>query len=383
MRLIASLLLLSTSRASEEATCDNQADYYKKGWGPEDTPVKDCEWVSGKPLTRCLIKDENKLGASYGCGGACGRYLTCPDSDSVDWHKEGEPAKNCAWASQWAPRCTVIGEDGTTAQESCTAACGFTAEEASADGPAGRPCEVKQDPASVFCLETCKDASVPESCPCQGVIYNCPRLRWIENQATATCQPNDFYENFVDPALKDFLYSSIGSDGTVYACLTKEDCAGDPSATKIPFSDVKTLYNALGLGNPWKACEKAPSTGGGSGDMGGSSGQEWWMFEPDENGVVNYWMYRDAECTIPWRSTETGCHPWYNCSLRCGNQAPRRRTHFGSPRFLRAGVLLRVARAGRSRSLKETCWRAAPLKKTRRDRQKEDHPERGQVAQRT
>ena len=85
------------SRASEEATCDNQADYYKKGWGPEDTPVKDCEWVSGKPLTRCLIKDENKLGASYGCGGACGRYLTCPDSDSVDWHKEGEPAKNCAW----------------------------------------------------------------------------------------------------------------------------------------------------------------------------------------------------------------------------------------------------------------------------------------------
>ena len=54
-------------------------------------------------------------------------------------------------ASQWAPRCTVIGEDGTTAQESCTAACGFTAEEASADGPAGRPCEVKQDPASVFC----------------------------------------------------------------------------------------------------------------------------------------------------------------------------------------------------------------------------------------
>ena len=86
-----------------------------------------------------------------------------------------------------------------------------------------------------------------------------PRRRWIENQATATCQPNDFYENFVDPALKDFLYSSIGSDGTVYACLTKEDCAGDPSATKIPFSDVKTLYNALGLGNPWKACEKAPS----------------------------------------------------------------------------------------------------------------------------
>ena len=34
-----------------------------------------------------------------------------PCADDAAWHKKNEPAKDCAWVSQWAPRCNVKGED--------------------------------------------------------------------------------------------------------------------------------------------------------------------------------------------------------------------------------------------------------------------------------
>ena len=43
--------------------------------------------------------------------------------DSTTWHKNGDPAKDCAWVSEWAPRCQVKGADKSLASEHCTCAC--------------------------------------------------------------------------------------------------------------------------------------------------------------------------------------------------------------------------------------------------------------------
>ena len=43
--------------------------------------------------------------------------------DSKTWHKNGDPAKDCAWVSEWAPRCNVKGADKSLASEHCTCAC--------------------------------------------------------------------------------------------------------------------------------------------------------------------------------------------------------------------------------------------------------------------
>lgn len=43
--------------------------------------------------------------------------------DSTTWHKNGDPAKDCAWVSEWSPRCSVKGADKSLASEHCTCAC--------------------------------------------------------------------------------------------------------------------------------------------------------------------------------------------------------------------------------------------------------------------
>ena len=45
----------------------------------------------------------------------------CEDSET--WHKNGDPAKDCAWVSEWSPRCSVKGADKSLAAEHCTCAC--------------------------------------------------------------------------------------------------------------------------------------------------------------------------------------------------------------------------------------------------------------------
>ena len=46
---------------------------------------------------------------------------SCEDSET--WHKNGDPAKDGAWVSEWAPRCNVKGADKSLASEHCTCAC--------------------------------------------------------------------------------------------------------------------------------------------------------------------------------------------------------------------------------------------------------------------
>jgi len=46
----------------------------------------------------------------------------CEDDD--DWHKNGDPSKDCDWVSGLLKRCEVKGEDGTMAYEKCLSTCG-------------------------------------------------------------------------------------------------------------------------------------------------------------------------------------------------------------------------------------------------------------------
>ena len=43
--------------------------------------------------------------------------------DSTTWHKNGDESKDCAWVSEWSPRCSVKGADKSLAMEHCTCAC--------------------------------------------------------------------------------------------------------------------------------------------------------------------------------------------------------------------------------------------------------------------
>eukprot|EP00633_Aureoumbra_lagunensis_P003462 CAMPEP_0197301690 /NCGR_PEP_ID=MMETSP0890-20130614/50557_1 /TAXON_ID=44058 ORGANISM="Aureoumbra lagunensis, Strain CCMP1510" /NCGR_SAMPLE_ID=MMETSP0890 /ASSEMBLY_ACC=CAM_ASM_000533 /LENGTH=735 /DNA_ID=CAMNT_0042781059 /DNA_START=255 /DNA_END=2462 /DNA_ORIENTATION=+ len=56
------------------------------------------------------------------CGTACG---SCDEEciDDPDWHKNGEPEKDCAWASRFTKRCTTIGADMRRGYEACRYAC--------------------------------------------------------------------------------------------------------------------------------------------------------------------------------------------------------------------------------------------------------------------
>ena len=45
--------------------------------------------------------------------------------DNRNWHKRGEPSKDCDWVSEWPQRCDVAGEDGFTAHDACRHACGY------------------------------------------------------------------------------------------------------------------------------------------------------------------------------------------------------------------------------------------------------------------
>ncbi|KAJ1449122.1 hypothetical protein M885DRAFT_114290 [Pelagophyceae sp. CCMP2097] len=95
------------------ANCDDSTLWHKK-----DSPASDCKWVADKPETRCAAKDGNAVYAAERCLSACGGCgQSCEDSPT--WHKNGDPAKDCAWVARLANRLTVVGEDGTLAWTQC------------------------------------------------------------------------------------------------------------------------------------------------------------------------------------------------------------------------------------------------------------------------
>jgi len=95
--------------------CQDDASWHKK-----NEPAKDCAWVS-QWAPRCNVKGEDNIRAWYGCPAACG--TTCTDSGA--WFKKGDDEKDCAWVASHPSeaRCLVRGEDDTLAKDACPSAC--------------------------------------------------------------------------------------------------------------------------------------------------------------------------------------------------------------------------------------------------------------------
>jgi len=89
-------------------------------WHKKNEPAKDCAWVA-QWAPRCNVKGEDNIRAWYGCPAACG--TTC--TDSGEWHKKGDDEKDCAWVASHPSeaRCLVRGEDDTLAKDACPSAC--------------------------------------------------------------------------------------------------------------------------------------------------------------------------------------------------------------------------------------------------------------------
>jgi len=95
--------------------CADDSEWHKK-----NEPAKDCAWVS-QWMPRCNVKGEDNIRAWYGCPAACGTSCT----DSGEWHKKGDDEKDCAWVASHPSesRCLVRGEDDTLAKDACPSAC--------------------------------------------------------------------------------------------------------------------------------------------------------------------------------------------------------------------------------------------------------------------
>jgi len=89
-------------------------------WHKKNEPAKDCAWVA-QWAPRCNVKGEDNIRAWYGCPAACG--TTCTDSGA--WFKKGDDEKDCAWVASHPSeaRCLVRGEDDTLAKDACPSAC--------------------------------------------------------------------------------------------------------------------------------------------------------------------------------------------------------------------------------------------------------------------
>merc|ERR1712216_1019891 len=89
-----------------------------KSWRKKFTG-ENCAWVA-KHRPRCDTKGEDDVRAWYACPYACDSGCF----DSPDWHKEDTPWKDCEWVSiKPETRCGVEGEDGSLARQECPTAC--------------------------------------------------------------------------------------------------------------------------------------------------------------------------------------------------------------------------------------------------------------------
>jgi len=95
-------------------------------WFKKNDPSKDCKWVGANPnliASRCLVKSDKVVLAAEACIKTCGSFREPEDClDDPEWHKEGDPSKDCIWASRFSNRLAVIGEDQRTGYQACPVA---------------------------------------------------------------------------------------------------------------------------------------------------------------------------------------------------------------------------------------------------------------------
>lgn len=113
------LFPIRVALSQEEEYCPDSPSWHKAS-----EPSKNCAWVSQHTPQRCDTKGQDRSYASYSCPTAC-KVQTSGVCDSSTWRKRSSDWKDCAWVSTFARRrCDVVGEDGSTARESCYHACG-------------------------------------------------------------------------------------------------------------------------------------------------------------------------------------------------------------------------------------------------------------------
>ena len=101
--------------------CSVQGD--SETWHKNGEEAKDCAWAAGYYYNRASVIGEDGTLAYESCPEATRRcfYGTC--ADSATWHKKDQPWKDCAWAAAATSRCIAVGADDTYGFESCPAAC--------------------------------------------------------------------------------------------------------------------------------------------------------------------------------------------------------------------------------------------------------------------
>jgi len=95
-------------------------------WHKNGAPAKDCAFVAANPLARCSLKGAGGVWAFQreGCPMTCGA-CTARCEDDASWYKRGGPrSKSCAWVKRFINRCAVDGADGRKGYEACPFACG-------------------------------------------------------------------------------------------------------------------------------------------------------------------------------------------------------------------------------------------------------------------
>lgn len=95
-------------------------------WHKKGDESKDCKWVGSNPdktIERCLVKSGDVVLAGEACIKTCGSFREPEDCvDDPDWHKDGEPEKDCVWASRFSNRLAALGEDGRYGFQACPVA---------------------------------------------------------------------------------------------------------------------------------------------------------------------------------------------------------------------------------------------------------------------
>ncbi|KAH8064482.1 FK506 binding protein [Aureococcus anophagefferens] len=107
-----------TCRTCPFECAGDSASWHKNGHGE-----KDCDWVSGFYYNRASVVGEDGSTAFESCPSATRRCFYDGYRDSNTWAKKDQPWKDCAWAAAATSRCVALGEDGTFGYESCQHAC--------------------------------------------------------------------------------------------------------------------------------------------------------------------------------------------------------------------------------------------------------------------
>ena len=113
--------------ASPTSSCADDATWHKAGNSAEG-----CSWIAERPARRCSLTGEDGTSAQQGCPATCDACTnavptaspTSSCADDATWLRAGSSTHGCLWvAERPAMRCSAASADGMRARRSCLVAC--------------------------------------------------------------------------------------------------------------------------------------------------------------------------------------------------------------------------------------------------------------------